>query len=76
LISFFLLGLGFWLLTTGTGFNWAKGLWKRGGGDERVVAMTRKLGWWLWFMFEAELVWGHGEVHPSLYKGMGGVRKD
>jgi hypothetical protein len=34
----------FWLLKIGTGFNWAGGIQKRGGSEERVAAMTRKLG--------------------------------
>jgi hypothetical protein len=58
------------------GFIWAGGLWKRGGGDEgidngggaRVVARV---------CFGAKLMWGDmGEVHPSLYRGVGGVPKD
>jgi hypothetical protein len=33
--------------------------------------------WQLGFGFEVKLVWiGMGEVHPSLYRGMGGVWKD
>jgi hypothetical protein len=46
---------------TDTGFNWIGGLQKRGGGDERVAAMTRKLGWRLGFMFGQnwhEEAWG------------------
>jgi hypothetical protein len=36
-----------------------------------------ELGWWLGFMFEVKLVWGGvGEVHPILYRGVGGVLKD
>jgi hypothetical protein len=36
-----------------------------------------ELGWWLGFGFEAKLAWGDmGEVHPSLYRGVGGVWKD
>jgi hypothetical protein len=35
------------------------------------------LGWRLGFGFERKLAWGcMGEVHPSLYRGVGGVRKD
>jgi hypothetical protein len=34
-------------------------------------------GWQLGFGFEAKLMWGDvGEVHPSLYRGIGGVQKD
>jgi hypothetical protein len=36
-----------------------------------------ELGWQLWFGFEAILMWGDvGEVYPSLYREIGGVRKD
>jgi hypothetical protein len=43
----------------------------RGTGD--VVELGRRLG----FGFETKLVQGDvGEVHPSLYRGMGGVQKD
>jgi hypothetical protein len=36
-----------------------------------------ELGWRLEFGFEAKLAWGDmGEVHPSFYRGVGGVRKD
>jgi hypothetical protein len=36
-----------------------------------------ELGWWLGFGFEVKLAWGDvGEVQPSLYRGVGGVRKD
>jgi hypothetical protein len=36
-----------------------------------------ELGWWLGFSFEVKLAWGDmGEVHPSLYRGMGGAQKD
>jgi hypothetical protein len=35
-----------------------------------------ELGWWLEFNFEGKLAWGcMGEVHPSLYRGVGGVQK-
>jgi hypothetical protein len=35
-----------------------------------------ELGWRLEFGFEGKLVWGcMGEVHPSLYRGVGGVQK-
>jgi hypothetical protein len=33
--------------------------------------------WQLEFGFEGKLAWGcMGDVHPSLYRGVGGVRKD
>jgi hypothetical protein len=33
--------------------------------------------WWLGFGFEVKLAWRDvGEMHPSLYKGVGGVWKD
>jgi hypothetical protein len=36
-----------------------------------------ELGWQLGFGFEVKLVWREmGEMHPSLYTGMGAVRKD
>jgi hypothetical protein len=36
-----------------------------------------ELGWWLWFSFERKLAWGYmGKMHLSLYRGVGGVRKD
>jgi hypothetical protein len=36
-----------------------------------------ELGWRLGFSFEAKLAWGDmWEVHPSLYRGVGGVQKD
>jgi hypothetical protein len=42
-------------------------------GSDNMV----ELGWKLGFGFEATLTWGDtGEVHPSLYRGIGGVRKD
>jgi hypothetical protein len=42
-------------------------------GTDDVV----ELEWWLGFCFEAKLTWGDvGEVHPSLYRGIGEVRKD
>jgi hypothetical protein len=35
-----------------------------------------ELGWRLGFSFEEKLAWGDvEEVHPSLYRGMGGGRK-
>jgi hypothetical protein len=43
----------------------------RGTGD--VV----ELGWWIEFGFVEKLAWrGVGEMHLSLYRGVGGVRKD
>jgi hypothetical protein len=42
-------------------------------GTDDVV----ELGWQLGFDFEVKLAWGDmGEVHPSLYRGVGGVQKD
>jgi hypothetical protein len=36
-----------------------------------------ELGWWLGFGFERKLAWGcMGEVHISLYRGVGVVLKD
>jgi hypothetical protein len=36
-----------------------------------------ELGWRLGFSFKVKLAWGGmGEVHLSLYRGVGGVRKD
>jgi hypothetical protein len=36
-----------------------------------------ELGWRLELSFEERLAWGCvGEVPPSLYRGVGGVRKD
>jgi hypothetical protein len=36
--------------------------------------MVVELGWRIGFGFEANLAWrGMGEVHPSLYWGVGGV---
>jgi hypothetical protein len=36
-----------------------------------------ELGWQLGFDFESKLAWGcMGEVHLSLYRGVGGVQKD
>jgi hypothetical protein len=69
--------VGFGFLTTGTGFNWAGELQKRGGSDKRAATTMRKLGWQLGFMVRAKLAWvGVEEVHPSLYRGVGGVRMD
>jgi hypothetical protein len=39
--------------------------------------MVVELRWRLEIGFEAKLAWwGMGEVHPSLCRGVGGVRKD
>jgi hypothetical protein len=39
--------------------------------------MVVELGLWLGFGFEVKLAWrSMGEVHPSLYRGVIGVRKD
>jgi hypothetical protein len=39
--------------------------------------MVVELGWRLELDFEMKLAWGCvGEVHPSLYRGVGGVRID
>jgi hypothetical protein len=43
----------------------------------RVTGNVLELGWQLGFGFEAKLTWGDvGEVHPSLYRGVGGVWKN
>jgi hypothetical protein len=43
----------------------------------RDISDVMELGWHLGFGFEAKLTWGDvGEVHPSLYRGIGGVQKD
>jgi hypothetical protein len=53
------------------------GLQKRGGGDERAMAMVVELRWRLGFDFEATLTWRYvGEVHPNLYRVVGRARKD
>jgi hypothetical protein len=40
------------------------------------VTTVVELGWWLELSFEGGLAWGcMGEVHPRLYRGVGGVRK-
>jgi hypothetical protein len=42
-----------------------------------VTGDVVELGWRLGFGFEEKLVWGCvEEVHPSLYRGVGGVRKN
>jgi hypothetical protein len=39
--------------------------------------MVVELGRWLGFSFEVKLAWGcMGEVHLSLYKGVGRVQKN
>jgi hypothetical protein len=39
--------------------------------------MVVELGWRLGISFEGKLSWVcMGEVHPSLYRGVGGVQKD
>jgi hypothetical protein len=41
----------------------------------RAVVMVVELGWRLKFSFEGKLAWGcMKEVHPSLYRGVGGVQ--
>jgi hypothetical protein len=36
-----------------------------------------ELGWRIGFYFEGKLAWGCVEdVHPSFYRGVGGVKKD
>jgi hypothetical protein len=56
-------------------FNLVGELRNRGGGAERAMVMVVELRWRLGFMFEVKLAWGGmGEVHPSLYKVVGGVR--
>jgi hypothetical protein len=43
----------------------------------RSIGDVVELGWRLGFGFEGKLAWGCVEVvHPSLYRGVGGVRKD
>jgi hypothetical protein len=38
--------------------------------------MVVELGWQLEFSFEVKLAWGcMEEVHPRLYRGVGGVQK-
>jgi hypothetical protein len=55
----------------------AGGVWNRGGGGKRAAAMVVELGWQLGFSFEVKLAWRCvGEVHPSLYRCVGGVPKD
>jgi hypothetical protein len=67
----------FWSLTTSIGFIWAGGLQRRGGGGERAAAMMMKLRWQLGFMFGQNWCMGDMvDVHPSLYRGVGGVRED
>jgi hypothetical protein len=53
------------------------GVRNRCGDDEGAPTTVVELGWWLGFNFKAELVWGCvGEVHPNLYRGVGGVMED
>jgi hypothetical protein len=60
-----------------TGFNLEGGVWNRGGGDERAAVTVVELRWRLGFGFEVKLAWRcMGEVHPTLYRGAGRVRKD
>jgi hypothetical protein len=36
-----------------------------------------ELGWWLELNFKGGLTWGCvGEMHSSLYRGVGGVQED
>jgi hypothetical protein len=59
------------------GFNLLGGVRNRCGDDEGAPTTVVELGWWLGFNFKAELVWGCvGEVHPNLYRGVGGVMED
>jgi hypothetical protein len=53
--DFFLLGLGFWLLTNGSGFNLVGEVRNRGGSDEGAPTMVVELGWRLGFGFKAKL---------------------
>jgi hypothetical protein len=58
----------FLLLTTGMGFNLEGGVWNRGGGGERVVAMVVELRWRLGFGFKVKLAWVCVRgVRPILY---------
>jgi hypothetical protein len=75
-ISAFNLILGFWLLTTRMGFNLVGEVWNNGCSAERAAATMRKLMLRLGFMFGVKLAWGGDEeVHPNLYRGVGGVWK-
>jgi hypothetical protein len=50
---------------------------EQGWPRERAAMMVVELGWQLGFGLEAKLAWRCvGEVHPSLYVGVEGVRKD
>jgi hypothetical protein len=42
--DFFLLGLGFWVLTNGSGFNLVGEVRNRGGSDEGAPTMVVELG--------------------------------
>jgi hypothetical protein len=61
---------------TGMGFN-LKGDFGTMVAAARGTGDVVELGWCLEFGFEEKLMWGDvGEVHPSLYRGIRGVRKD
>jgi hypothetical protein len=52
-------------------------VWNRGYDSKRAAATVVELGWRLGFGFEVKLAWRClGKVQPSLYGGVGGVRKD
>jgi hypothetical protein len=69
--------LAFLLLTIGMGFNLVGEVPNRGGCDEEAPAMVVELGWRLGFSFKAKLTWGcMGEMHPSLYRDVGGFLMD
>jgi hypothetical protein len=58
---------------TGMGFNLKGGLWNRVAGITGTGDVV-ELRWRLGFGFEDKLAWGcMGEVHLSLYRGVGGV---
>jgi hypothetical protein len=58
-------------------FNLEGAVWNRGYDSKRAAATVVELGWRLGFGFEVKLAWRClGEVQPSLYRGVGGVRKD
>jgi hypothetical protein len=47
------------------------------GSDERAATTVVEVGRRLGFGFEGKLAWGCvEEVHPGLYRGVGGVQKD
>jgi hypothetical protein len=62
---FFLLEFGFWLLTTDTGFNLVGEVQRSSSGEGYRVQFWGKIG-----------MGCVGEMHPSLYRGVGGVRND